>query len=146
MVDVQNNGDDVLQVVIEPPKPKQMRPKQFVVLKSFDAGKINAKKGTVIRLTQQDAIPYVSARFLLPLDVAIREKIYPTSQPGKEGVVEKVVQKVTGIDIPDADPQADDPKKNFLGNRLREAIQAKKTENSKIDAAKLAAIRAGGPR
>jgi len=123
-----------------------------VALKNFLLdNKTSTKQYEVVMVTQDNAIPFVSANMLMPLDVAIRQGVFP---PAKKPVtvaekvtheVQAVVEKVTGLKTASpADASATAESKSFLGNKLRDVIQAKKVENAKIDADKLAAIKAGG--
>lgn len=108
----------------------------------------------------------VSQRVVLPLSVAIKEKLYPP-QP-KDSVVEKLKKAVLGADESNAlidqskgnvdTKSGEEGKKSFLSNKLREAVQDKRQEveiaetnnasesdtKAKISAAKLAKIKAGG--
>lgn len=147
MIDNQSSVDDVPQVVIEPPKPDQPREKQYFVLQPFELGKLKAKANTIVLLTEAKAIPYISARFLIPLEVALREK---RATQFTESKIEKNVDTVTEAKA--VQNTTDTPTlsgKSFLGNKLRDAIQAKKQEvapKSKIDQDKLAAIKSGGKK
>jgi hypothetical protein len=142
--------NETREVVIEPNKPMPPRLKQYVTLVSTSINKKSHKMGEPIRLTEADAVPYLAAKQITPLEVAIREGTYPRS---KETLTEKVVEAVTGEEIPNtaAEASATPGKKSFLGNTLRDAIQKKKNESNltstpptKIDANKLAAIQTGG--
>lgn len=147
------NIDDTREVVIEPDKPSQPRLKQYIVQTNFSDKKQDFKTGTMVRFTEADAAPFVASRFIVPLDVAMREGSYPVAPETK---LEKVVQAVTGEDIPDTPAEvkasATDGKKSFLGNALRDAIQKKKSQETpgltptKIDQNKLAAIQSGGAK
>jgi hypothetical protein len=147
MIDNQSSVDDVPQVVIEPPKPNQPREKQYFVLQPFELGKLKAKTNTIVLLTEAKAIPYISARFLIPLEVALREK---RATQFTESKIEKIVETLTGEEIITSPaPSVASTGKSFLGNKLRDAIQAKKPDTppkSKIDLDKLAAIKSGGKK
>lgn len=144
---------DTREVVIEPTKPPQPRPKQYIAVTPLTYEKKSYKPGDQILIPESDAFPLLAARQITPLEVALREGIYPRSQ---ENLTEKVVETVTGQEIPDTKAEAQvaaaAPKKSFLGNALRDAIQKKKAETNpglaptKIDSAKLAAIKAGGKK
>lgn len=149
------NMSDTREVVIEPEKPDQPRLKQYVALKEISFNKKAYQPGQQFRLTEADAMPFLAANHITPLEVAIRSGVFPRS---KETVTEKIVETVTGENIPDtpaevnatAQETASGGKKSFLGNALRDAILKKKSETNpeltatKIDADKLAAIKAGG--
>ncbi|OGV96942.1 hypothetical protein A2W24_02340 [Microgenomates group bacterium RBG_16_45_19] len=145
------NIDDTREVVIEPKKPPQVRLKQYVTVKAFTYKKHDYQSGDLVLLTEADATAFLSGRFLIPLEVALNQGIYPIAP---ESPLEKVVQAVTGEDIPDTPAEAailssSGGKKSFLGNRLRSAVQKKKkavaaTPITKIDLDKLAAIQSGG--
>jgi hypothetical protein len=149
-----NPTSDERHVVIESPGPVQPRLKQYVAIQNFEVDKKTiAKQNEVVMVTQDTAIPFVSANMLIPLDVAIRQGIYPPAKKPttvSEKVVkevQEVVEKVTGIKpASETDTSAATESKSFLGNKLRDAIQAKKVESAKIDANKLAAIKAGGSK
>jgi hypothetical protein len=132
-------------VVIEPPPPVQPRLKQYVPLQNFVIdSKTHAKALTLIMLTPNVALPFLSSNMLIPLDVAIRQGIYP---PKKESPPEKTVEKIKKVveeamGIEETSPSTDP--KSILDNSLRDQVIAKKHQTAKIDPAKLAAIKAGG--
>lgn len=163
------NINETREVVIEPEKPVQPRLKQYVALLGITVNKKAYKTGDQVRLTEADALAYLASNQITPLEVALRSGIYPVS---KETLSEKIVEVVTGEEIPDTKAEVEAQataegqsssggKKSFLGNALRDAIQKKKAETNpagqsplggaelaptKVDAAKLAAIKAGGKK
>lgn len=144
-------------VVMENDKPPQPRLKQYVlVVDEFNVkGHKSAKKNSVIRMTSEDALPYVSANMLIPLDIAIKENKFP---PKKDTLVEKLKtatqdskERELAQTLNQSTTSKENEKKSFLGNKLREAIQQRKQETDKtqtyptvLPADKLAAIRSGG--
>jgi len=128
----------------------QSRPKQYVALQSVDLPKHPRwHKGQMVRLTESEALPLVEARILTPLNTAIVKGLYPTE---KESVVERLKDAVIGEDEPEilqektTEAETENPQpeggKSFFGNRLRDAVQSKKS----LSAEKLAAIQSGGKK
>jgi hypothetical protein len=152
-----DNQDNQRVVVMEGSRRPQPRLKQYVVLveNSNIKGLKKAKKHTVIRMTSEEAIPYVSAHILTPLDIAIKEGVYP---PKKDTLVEKLKtatqeskDRPVAQNLQQTTSTKEDEKKSFLGNKLREAIQQRKEETTEsqstptvLPADKLAAIQSGG--
>lgn len=150
--------EETRSVVIEPPRPPQPRRKQYVTLHGGEYDKHKAGQFELVWLTEEVARSAISARQIIPLDVAIREGVYPpkiaTSKNKVTEAVTKVAEEITGLDLDKSETviteveSSPTAKKSFLGNKLRTAVQAKKTEpattNAKIDPQKLAAIKAGG--
>jgi hypothetical protein len=139
--------DEVRHVVFEPEKPAQTRAKQYITLQNVTIDKTSFGVHQQVYLTNEDATALLASRLITPIDVALREGIYP---PRTATVHEKTVDKIAHVvkevvGIPEAEPEAEAPKV-ILGNKLRDAVQAKKIEAAKLDAAKLAAIRAGGKK
>lgn len=139
--------DETRHVVLEPLKPSQTRLKQYVTLSTLEINKTKYGSFQSVSLTEDGALPYLSAHRILPLDVALREGIYPpTTEKTTHKTTEKikaVIEDVTGLDVTPETPPTETPKKSFLGNSLRDTIQ---THKAKIDATKLAAIRSGGKK
>ena len=158
--------DSTRHVVIEPPKPSQTRLKQYIAVKYLKIDKQHsAKAHELVWLTEETALPFVSSHLLVPIDVAIREGLYPPIvESAPEKVADKIKQAVKEVmgtpettassELPaETNPPTEPPAgtKSLLGNKLRDAVQVKKSESqkatsevAKIDAAKLAAIKAGG--
>ena len=140
--------DNTRHVVIEPVKPAPPLLKQYFSLHNLKIdAKTSVKTFQQIQLTEAIALPFVSAHLMLPLDVAIREGLYP---PRTESAPVQIAEKVKHtlkeiINLPDEDTSP--PKLTttpILGNKLREEVQLKKVQTAKLDPTKLAAIKAGG--
>ena len=97
------NINETREVVIEPEKPDQPRLKQFIALQEISINKKNYHPGGQLRLTETDAVPYIASFQITPLEVAIRNGTFPRS---KETVTEKIVEAVTGENIPDTAAEA----------------------------------------
>lgn len=150
--------EETRNVVIEPEKPAQPRKKQYVTLHGGEYDKQKASQFEVVWLTEDTALSLISARMIVPLDVAIREGTYPpkvsTAKSKVSEVVTQVAEEVTGLDLDQSEAKVTEvtpsttAKKSFLGNTLRQAVQTKKAQpepaKAKIDPNKLAAIKAGG--
>jgi hypothetical protein len=142
--------DEIRHVVFEPQKPVSTRLKQYITIVPFEHDGKKYPPGVQVLLTEEVALPYLAGRFVTPMDVALRDGIYPErTHVAAEKVVDKIkhaVEEVVGIESSET-PEPEKPvedSKTLLGNKLRDMVQAQKAETAKIDAAKLAAIKAGG--
>lgn len=155
------NDRDERHVVLEDQQTPQPRLKQYILLKEMPHSKKlkRHKIHDLVRLTNDEALPLVSAGIVVPIDTAIKLGVYP---PKKESLVDKLKEATKTAEekplVEELKAETSDTKtteKSFLQNKLREAILKKKTESksetgslesAQISAAKLEAIKSGGKK
>ena len=146
-----------------------VREKQYIVLQNFRSGKIRWKKMTMIRMIPDEAVPYVGAGIITPINTAINDGVWPpekktlaTTMKAATAAKKKPTKKETKKSTKPTD-------KKLLENSLQAKVQAAKKEAKKdepkdepkkdepekeeskeelkkttLSADKLAAIKAGG--
>jgi hypothetical protein len=150
-----NNSNEayVRRVVIEPPKPPITTLKQYVALIDFHDGDIKAKKGQMVWIPANEATVLTAQNFVVPLNAAIRQGIYPPKDESFVGRFKTIAQKADERPVKETLQEStqalQEASKKLLGNQLRDVVQGRseaedEEAKAKLTADKLAAIKAGG--
>ena len=116
----------------------QPRLKQYYALKDMEDGKLSWKAGDTVRLSNEEAAPYVGGNILMPLYQALKNKVYvpgtPTPQASTETQKEKAkdnqsknsTEPSSSTDSKKVDPEP--TKEKTLVNKLSESTAKRKQE------------------
>ncbi len=102
--------------------------RQYFVTQDYkdkEVGKL--KENSITLLKPNEVTPLISAGIIIPLQVALRQGLYPVDP--EPTIVEKLKEATK--------KKATRTKKQYLGNKLRDTVQAKKAERSNPTQAEL---------